>query len=50
MTSKKYFVVYWTRMEGFLFQSVPDSDAAWACRKHRGFHSIIQLDVPHVPE
>ena len=45
------FVVYWTKWEGYLFQSVLDVDAANRCKDHRGFHSIIQLRRAHdVPE
>jgi hypothetical protein len=44
---KKHYVVYWTRMEGFLFQSVPDLTAALACIEHRGYHSWIVLEVPN---
>ena len=42
----KYFVVYWTRMEGFLFQSVPSGDAARACEGLMGYHNTIVLEVP----
>jgi hypothetical protein len=50
VTSKKYYVIYWTRMEGFLFQSVPDEDAAKACEGHSGYYRTIELGVPNVPE
>jgi hypothetical protein len=39
----KWFVAYWTRMEGFIFQSVPDEEAAYACQKYSGFNSVICL-------
>jgi hypothetical protein len=50
VTSKKYYVIYWTRMEGFLFLSVPDKEAVVACLDHSGYHSYLELEVPNVPE
>lgn len=51
MTTKyKYYVVYWTRMEGFLFQNVPTLAAAQACQGHRGYVRNLKLEVPDVPE
>lgn len=46
----KYYVVYWTRMEGFIFQSVASRDTADALSQCKGFHSILELEVPNVPE
>ena len=46
----KYYVIYYTRMEGFLFQSVVDREAMEACEGHNGYHSCLILEVPSVPE
>ena len=46
----KYYVIYYTRMEGFLFQSVVDRQAMVDCEGLKGYHSYLILEVPHVPE
>jgi hypothetical protein len=43
----KYYVVYWTKWEGFIFQSVPNLEAAQACQDHTGYHSWFDLEVPN---
>ena len=42
----KYYVVYWNKWEGFLFQSVPTKAAAQACQGHTGYIRTLKLEVP----
>ena len=46
ITKDKYYVVYWTKWEGFLFQSVPSKTAALACAERTDYNSILCLRVP----
>jgi hypothetical protein len=47
--NSKYYVVYWTKWEGFIFQSVPTLNSAEALSQLTGFHSILTLEVPSEP-
>jgi hypothetical protein len=42
----RFYVVYWTKWEGFLFQSVPSTKAAVACEGLSGYHSTLVLEMP----
>lgn len=42
----KYFVVYWNKHEGFLFQAVATKQKAWECESNNGFDRVLELEVP----